>query len=116
MPKTSAQITALLSDYEATAMAWDAAQRDATKANPLFDHLHRLFKELRVDQEGRQGIAALIEHPNPGVRLSAAAHSLGWAPTEATQTLAEIERGPRHSVAAKYTLEAFRDGTLDQDW
>jgi hypothetical protein len=114
---SSARVAALLSDYEASAIAWDAAQVDAAKANPLFDHLHHLFKELRGVEAGRQGIAALIAHSNVGVRLTAASHSLEWAPNEAVLALEGIERGPGlHAVSAKYTLKAFRDGTLNQDW
>jgi hypothetical protein len=52
-----------------------------------------------------------------GVRLSAAAHSLGWDPQRASGVLEEIASGAGlHSVTAKYTLKAFREGKLNQDW
>ena len=115
MPTPSAHVAAMLSDYEASAIAWDAAQSDAREANRLFDHLQALRSELSKEEEGRRGIIALMEHPNVGVRLTAGAHSLEWAPTDAVEALEEVERGPGlHGVSAKYTLKAFREGKLDQ--
>jgi Domain of unknown function (DUF2019) len=108
---------ALLEAYRVTALAWDGAQRDAKRANPLFDQLHELFKQLRTEESGREGILAMTGDPNVGVRLMAAGHSLGWAPTEAVRVLESIAAGTGlHAVTAKYTLKAFREGTLNQDW
>jgi hypothetical protein len=113
VPNDTAQA---LEDYHATAVAWDAAQRDADRANPLFDRLRDLFRELRESESGRQGIAALMHDPIIGVRLIAASDSLGWAEGEATEVLTLIENGSGlHAVTAKYTLKAFRDGHLDRD-
>jgi hypothetical protein len=110
-------VTALLDDYCATAVAWDEARGNAAKANPLFDHLQQLQKQLRAKPEGRLGIEALMAHPSVGVRLTAAAHSLQWSPDEAARVLEAIEAGPGlEAVSAKYTLKAYRNGTLNLDW
>ena len=96
-----------LEDYHVTAVAWDAAQRDADRANPLFDHLRDLFRQLRDSEPGRQGIAALMNDPNVGVRLIAASDSLGWAEAEATEVLTLIENRPGlHAVTAKIRLSS----------
>jgi hypothetical protein len=87
------------------------------RANPLFDRLHAIFKQLRTEQAGRDGIAALMDDPTLGVRLMAAAHSLAWAPEKAARVLEAIEAGPGlHAVTAKYTLKSFREGSLNMDW
>jgi hypothetical protein len=58
-----------------------------------------------------------MQDPRLGVRLAAASHSLGWDSTHAVRVLEEIEKVPGlHAVTAKYTLKAFRQGTLNQDW
>jgi hypothetical protein len=112
--------TDLVVAYRETALAWDAAQGNSKKANPLFRKLHAIFKELRRDPAGRDGISALMNDPNIGVRLIAAGHSLLWAPEAAQVVLEEIEKihGTRglYAVDARYTLKAFREGTLNLDW
>ena len=103
--------------YRSTAIAWDLMQADAKKAKPLFDRLQVIFKQLRPEPSGRDGIAALMDDPTTGVRLIAASHSLAWAPDEAVKVLEAIESEPGlHAVTAKYTLKAFREGTLNTDW
>jgi hypothetical protein len=117
MTQSTADLIAL---YRSTAIAWDIMQNDARKANPLFDRLHVIFKQLRAEQAGREGISALMDDATVtvGVRLVAASHSLGWAPVRAVAVLEDIERdGPGlYRTTAKYTLKSFREGTLDQDW
>jgi len=107
----------LIAEYRSTAIAWDVLQSDAKKANPLFDRLHVLFKQLRTEQSGRDAIAALMDDPATGVRLMAAGHSLAWAPEKAIRALETIEAGHGlHAVTAKYTLKSFREGRLNMDW
>lgn len=110
----------LIAEYRSTAIAWDIMQSDAKKANPLFKRLHTIFKELRLEPAGREGITAVMDDAtvNVGARLVAASHSLGWAPKRAIAILKGIERdGPGlYRTTARYTLKAFREGTLDQDW
>jgi hypothetical protein len=110
-------VDALIDEYRSTAIAWDVLQSDAKKANPLFDRLHVLFKQLRTEQSGRDAIAALMDDPNKGVRLIAASDSLAWAPEKAVRVLEAIqsEHG-LHGVSAKYTIKSFREGRLDMDW
>lgn len=116
----SQSTTEFIEEYRSTAIAWDALQNDANRANPLFKRLHVIFKQLRGDQAGRDGIAALMDDTtvSVGVRLVVASHSLGWEPQRATAVLEAIERdGPGlYRTTAKYTLKAFRDGTLNMDW
>jgi hypothetical protein len=114
----SIDVNGLLAAYCATAERWNALQSNAKAANKVFDANHGLYKRLRVTAEGRAGITRLMAHPTVGVRLLAAAHSLGWAPEEAVATLEAIEetREGLHSVTAKYTLRSFRSGSLDLDW
>lgn len=113
-----ATIDDLLASYRTTAIAWDVMRSDAKKANPLFDQLHALYKDLRTTQAGRDGITALMSDDNVGVRVAAASHSLAWAPERATAVLEVIEReGPGlYPVTAKYTLKSFREGKLNIDW
>src|ERR1700674_1647428 len=50
----------LIAEYRSTAIAWDIMQSDAKKANPLFNRLHAIFKELRLEQAGRAVIKAVM--------------------------------------------------------
>jgi hypothetical protein len=107
----------LIAEYRSTAAAWDVLQSDAKKANPLFDRIHAIYKQLRTEQPGRDAIAALMDDPATGVRLMAAGHSLAWAPDKAVKVLEAIQAEPGlHAVSAKYTLKSFREGKLDMDW
>jgi hypothetical protein len=112
-------IDALRDDYRETAKAWGAMMGgDPKRANALFDHLHGIYKELRASPEGRAAISALMTSDDVGVRISAASCSLGWDPKHAVPILEQIERdGPGlYRTSAKYTLKAFREGTLNLDW
>ena len=110
-------IAELLVAYRSHALAWDALGSDANKANPVFVQLHSIYKQLRTEPAGREGITTLMDDDNQAVRLSAAAHSLAWAREKAEKVLTAIESGPGlYAVSAKYTLKAFREGTLNLDW
>ena len=112
-----ADITTLLEEYGRTALEWDAAAHDASKANELFDRNHSLFKRLRDSAEGREGIVRLMSDASPGIRLLAATHSLGWRPKEACGVLHQLEQsGGLHAVSAKHTLRSYRSGNLKLDW
>ena len=104
--------------YRSTALAWDLMRNNSAKANPLFVQLHSIYKRLRDTQAGRDAISALMDDDNVGVRISAASHSLAWAPKKATAVLEGIEReGPGlYRTTAKYTLKSFREGKLNFDW
>jgi hypothetical protein len=110
-------VVRLLDDYRQTALKWDEAQADHRTANPLFKHLHAVYKQLRDEPDGRVGIRKLMADPSTGVRLMAATHSLAWFPAIAEQVLEAIQTGPGlYAVDAEYTLRAHRDGTLNLDW
>jgi hypothetical protein len=110
----------LITEYRSTAIAWDVMQNVAEKANRLFKRLHVIFKELRLEEAGREGITAVMDDAtvSVGTRLVAASHSLGWAPERAIAVLERIEKdGPGlYRTTARYTLKSFREGTLNQDW
>lgn len=110
-------IAEFLAVYLRTAELWDALQGDAESANKAFDENHQAYKVLRQSPAGRAAITRLMTHPNIGVRLLAATHSLANAPDEAIGVLESIEaEGGLHAVSAKYTLRSYRLGTLELDW
>ena len=114
---TASDTTMLLAKYLETALRWDELQSDAGAANAEFTENHRLYKILRGTHGGRDGIEGLMTHPNVAVRLTAATHSLAWAPEAATSTLEAIQSGfGQRAVSAKYTLLSFRAGELNLDW
>jgi hypothetical protein len=108
----------LLAAYERTAVRWAELQTDATAANKVFKENHAIYKILRDHEEGRGGISHLMGHESEAVRLGAATHSLAWDPEHATTVLETIERqsGSLYAVDAKWTLRAYRNGTLNLDW
>jgi hypothetical protein len=108
----------LLSEFAESAVAWDSlVGRDAKRANRLFDRLHTLAKVLRQSSAGRAGLAELTRHEVTGVRLVAATECLAWSPEVAVPALEAVEStAGLHAVSAKYTLKAYRAGTLDLDW
>lgn len=83
----------LLAEHRETLVRWgEESERlgerpDAHRANKLFDRAHAQFKLLRDSQEGRDGITALTDDPDPYVASSAAAHALLWAPERASARL-----------------------------
>lgn len=111
------EVTELVEKYRLLAEEWDEKQGDAKRANRVFDKHHEVAKQLRDIEGGRLGIQALLTHPVIGVRLLAATDTLLWAPEAAVPVLEQIEADRnRHSIAAEYTLKAFREGKLNLDW
>jgi Domain of unknown function (DUF2019) len=110
-------VTAMRAKYRALVVEWDEARDTPKGANPLFDALHLLYKELRESEEGRQAITGLLDDPIAAVQLSAASHSLALQPERAVAVLEELEQGASlHAVTAKWTLRSYRNGKLDLDW
>jgi hypothetical protein len=109
-------VAELLAAYAATAERWHDLRTDARAANPVFDENARLARELRSSDEGRAGIALLLEHPASGVRVLAAAHSLAAFEREAVAALEALATGDGlHAIAAEHALCEFRAGTLELD-
>lgn len=108
----------LLREYASKAVMWDAlVGSDAKAANPIFDRLHQIAKELRTSPQGRSGLERLAHHEVAGVRLLAASDCLPFAPEVGEPVLADLESFPGlHAISAEYTLKAFRAGTLKLDW
>lgn len=108
----------LLQEYVAKAVTWDElVGSDAKAANPIFDRLHQIAKELRTSPEGRSGLELLAHHEVAGVRLLAASHCLPFAPEVGEPVLTDLQSFPGlYAVDAEYTLKAFRAGTLNLDW
>jgi hypothetical protein len=110
-------VYAMRTQYRNLAVEWDEARDDPPTANRLFDDLHRLYKDMRASEEGREAIAGLLDDPITAVRLAAATHSLGWEPERAVDVLEEIQKeGGLHAVTAKWTLRSYRNAKLDLDW
>jgi Domain of unknown function (DUF2019) len=107
----------MLAEYQQTALEWDAAANNASKANRLFKQNHAIYKRLRESPEGREGIAELMTDPARGVQLLAATHSLAWRQVEAIRVLEFIAQSAGlQAVTARYTLKSYREGKLDLDW
>jgi hypothetical protein len=107
----------LLARYRQVLEQWERSQDNANKANKLYAQAQAYAKELRLTEDGRAGIRSLMSHPDGGVRLLAAAHTLTFEPTSAVPVLEELETGlGLASVSAKYTLRSYRKGTLYLDW
>ena len=101
--------------YRETADRWSAlVGTDPKRANRDFDRLRRLAKTLRTVQAGRDGLEGVASHGAPGAKLLAATQCLLWNPEYAVKVLEELEKGPSiHGLSARYTLRAYRAGTLD---
>ncbi|MBC7760688.1 MAG: DUF2019 domain-containing protein [Candidatus Saccharibacteria bacterium] len=98
------------------AEAWDA-EANSRNANKIFDQLHAIALLLRPQPYGREGLEALLEHPNRGVRLKAAGDCLAWDSQAAIQALENlVEPRGRHSFTAETTLQEFRAGRMRFDW
>ncbi len=113
---SSGEVQALLATYEELALAWDA-ERQAKKANRIFDKLHQIALQLRPLESGREGLESLLRHDNRGVRLKAASDCLAWGSEEALSTLEGlVEPRGTHSLSADMTLREFRAGRVRFDW
>jgi hypothetical protein len=106
----------LLAAYAVTAERWHDLIGDARAANQVFDENARLAGLLRGCDEGRAGIARLMEHEASGVRVLAAAHCIDAFPARASTVLEELQVGTGlHAIAAEHALSEFRAGTLHVD-
>jgi Domain of unknown function (DUF2019) len=109
-----ADVEDLLAAYAATAERWHALRTDARAANPVFDENARLAALLRESAAGRAGIARLMDHPDSGVRVLAAAQSLPLSADEAIAVLQELAAGTGlHAIAAEHALTEYRAGRFE---
>jgi hypothetical protein len=109
-----AAVDELLGAYATTAERWHALRTDARAANAVFDENARLASHLRESEAGRAGIARLMQHPDSGVRVLAAAQSLSQAPAEAVAVLEALEAGSGlHAIAAEHALTEYRAGRFE---
>ena len=121
-----ASIPDLLAEHRATLVRWGEESERLNehsavgRANKLFEEAHAQFKVLRGSDEGRAGIAALMNDPNPYVASAAATHSLLWTPGPATAALEAMEEADgvpwQVRISAEYTLKEWRAGRLSFDW
>lgn len=119
-------IPELLAEHRETLVRWgEESERleervAVRRANKLFDRSHAQFKVLRDSQEGREGITALMNDPNPYVASTAATHSLLWVPEAAAAALEALEASAdtpwQVRFSARYTLKEWRAGRLNLDW
>jgi hypothetical protein len=104
--------------YREMVLAWHAAAADVKHANSLMDQLHRLYKQMKLTQDGRDAISSLLDDDHVAVRLVAATDALPWEGERSVRVLDEIQRTERSLLAvdAKWVIRGYRDGTLDLDW
>lgn len=103
-----------LARYTTALERW-ASERDSDvrAANRQIDKACELYAALRVTAEGRTGIAKLMHHPLPSVRLWAASHSLPWATEDAVRLLEDFAQAKGlDATTARYTLLEYRSGRL----
>ena len=117
MPQhSSPSVGQLLADYENLASKWDQ-ETVSRKANKLFDRLHAIALQLRVDDQGRAGLENLLQHESRGVRLTAASDCLAWGSPAAETALEKLVETPgTHSLNAEMTLREYRAGRMKFDW
>jgi hypothetical protein len=95
----------------------DLATCDPDGANRAHDQLHHTYKLLRQTHEGRQALVSLMDDPDPGVRMWAAAHSLQWETEKAKAVLQElIQVGGLLGFEAEMTLKEYAKGRLSFDY
>jgi hypothetical protein len=111
------RVSALLGQYAQAAAQHGAAteagdDKAANTAARKIGSLHREIQALGVDAE--RHLLTLLGDNDCGVRLWAAAHTLGLAPTEAAEVLKGLARLPKSliAVSAEMTLREWRRGTL----
>jgi hypothetical protein len=111
------QIERAAAEYKVLLVEWDDAKATPRVANKLFDRNHTVYKQLRETEAGRQAIIRLLTDDNVAVRMTAAVESLAWVPDDAVPVLEEIEKHQSlYGVTAKYSLIAYRKGSLNLDW
>lgn len=111
------EVGRMAAEYRSLLVEWSLSRNSPKRANLLFRKNHELYKKLRVTEEGRNAIIRLLDDEELAVRLSAAIDSLEWVPERAVPILEEIEQLPNlYAIDAKYSLIAFRNGTLNLDW
>ncbi|GEL99388.1 hypothetical protein [Cellulomonas terrae] len=107
----------VLQRYRRQLVDWSEAHHDPERANTLFRANHATYKVLRETDEGRTGIEKLTGDVVTAVRLMAAVHCLPWASEIGVPVLETLElRDGDFAIDAKYSLIAYRDGSLNLDW
>lgn len=109
-------ITDLIADYRIAAIA--AQEIEAPRLqNRWAARLHKAYKALRVDADGRAAIRLLMEDPSCHVRLWAAAHCLDWCPGEAQVELERLRDSDEFaSFDARWVLIEHHRGALTFDY
>ena len=108
-------LNSLILTYRAGAEGTAAA--DPKTANKHQRQMHAAYKKLRVAQDGRVAISALMSDPSAHVRCWAAAHALEWNVEAAKSALLSLQNsGGPCSFDAEMTLEAFNKGQLSFEY
>lgn len=111
-----AAIPELVSAYAEVARANGSASDDGDhkKANKAFDRIASIYTEVRRrGVEAQKALLPLLFDADPWVRLWSATHALDFAAAEGAAVLERLV-GAKGALAvdARYTLEAWRNGTL----
>jgi hypothetical protein len=111
---TSKDLQTLLGQYEAAAVR-QGSEKTAPAANAAAEELSTIYRELRSrGREAVESLLPLLKHPNASVRCWAAAHTLEFAPEEATAALEALATGAPGAMraTASMTLREWRAGRL----
>lgn len=85
--------------------------------NRLVNEMQSIHLRLRVTEDGRRAIAALIEDECLTVRQWAATNALAWSPAAARSELErEVSTDSQGSFDAQMTLQEFDAGRLNTAW
>jgi hypothetical protein len=92
--------------------------RDVRRANRLTAKAHRCARRLSATAEGRGEVEKVLSHPEPSVRLWAAAEVFEWNP-EAVRSAVEAIRdsaGGLPALNAEVLLNEYEAGNRPWDW
>lgn len=114
--RKSCSVPDLLAEYLGNLESYLSAHRERrfVEGNKYVDRAWKAATVLRHEfgQEGRNAILTLLDHPDPGVRSSAASDALDFATERATKVLEEVEAAnqPFDGMAAHYCLKEWLAG------
>jgi hypothetical protein len=104
----------LVSEYAHAAVDYDRALNaaDSRSANRAQDRLVGAYRELR-SRTAATSLLPLLQSEDEVVRSFVASHALEFAPEQGEPVLLWLAARPGpNQTAAKYTLKAWREGTL----
>lgn len=113
----SSNLDALVAKFEHAVLEQERslAEADSRGANRAARECTRAFEDLRsFGDSGREALTRLLDHPEPGVRINAAACLLPYARERAMKVLrsAAREGSDLHALAAAECIKRWEEGGL----